>query len=118
MPTLRCTEPFAFQEGQVQRVVRAGDLVDADDPLIKGREQWFESVEVSAERFTDRGYESTATAPPEATGNTVVSDAPPKAGAGSSRDAWVAYAESKGVTVTDDMTRDDIVAAVEAADAD
>jgi hypothetical protein len=41
--------------------------------------------------------------------------APPKAGAGSSRDAWVDYAESKGVEVTDDMTRDDIVEAVEKA---
>jgi hypothetical protein len=44
----------------------------------------------------------------------VESTAPPMGGPGSGRDAWVAYAETLGVEVTDDMTRDDIVAAVEA----
>jgi hypothetical protein len=39
---------------------------------------------------------------------------PPKRGAGSGRDAWAAYARSKGVVVTDDMTRDDIVDALDA----
>jgi hypothetical protein len=39
--------------------------------------------------------------------------APPRAGPGSGRDAWAAYAESKGVDVSDDMTRDEIIAAVE-----
>ena len=43
------------------------------------------------------------------------SEAPPLGGPGSGRDAWVAYAESLGVEVTDDMSRDDIVAAVEEA---
>jgi hypothetical protein len=41
--------------------------------------------------------------------------APPRAGAGSGRDVWAAYAESQGVEVTDDMTRDEIIAAVEEA---
>jgi hypothetical protein len=40
---------------------------------------------------------------------------PPRAGAGSGRDVWAAYAESQGVEVTDDMTRDEIIAAVEEA---
>jgi hypothetical protein len=40
-------------------------------------------------------------------------DQPPKTGRGSSRDAWVAYADSQGVAVDDDMSRDDIIAAVE-----
>lgn len=39
--------------------------------------------------------------------------APPRAGAGSGRDVWAAYAESRGVEVSDDMTRDEIIAAVE-----
>ena len=39
---------------------------------------------------------------------------PPRGGPGSGIDAWTAYAESLGVEVTDDMTRDDIVAAVDA----
>jgi hypothetical protein len=44
---------------------------------------------------------------------TVEATEPPRAGAGSGRDAWVAYAESVGVSVTEDMGRDDIVAAVD-----
>lgn len=38
---------------------------------------------------------------------------PPKAGPGSGRTAWAAYASSAGVAVEDDMTRDDIIDAVE-----
>lgn len=44
---------------------------------------------------------------------TNVVDTPPKSGAGSGRDAWAAHAESLGVAVTDDMTRDEIIEAVE-----
>lgn len=40
---------------------------------------------------------------------------PPRSGAGSGRDAWAAYAADRQVPVTDDMTRDDIAAAVDAA---
>jgi len=42
---------------------------------------------------------------------------PPKRGAGSGRDAWAAYARQPefGITVTDAMTRDEIIDAVEAA---
>lgn len=39
--------------------------------------------------------------------------APPMGGPGSGRDAWADYAASVGVEVTDDMTRDDIVEAVD-----
>jgi hypothetical protein len=39
--------------------------------------------------------------------------APPLSGPGSGRGAWAAYAESRGYDVTDDMTRDEIIAAVE-----
>lgn len=41
------------------------------------------------------------------------SAAPPKSGSGSGRAAWAAYAGSLGVDVADDMTRDDIIDAVE-----
>lgn len=41
---------------------------------------------------------------------------PPKRGAGSGKDAWAAYARSKGITVTADMNRDEIIDAVEAAE--
>jgi hypothetical protein len=43
---------------------------------------------------------------------------PPKRGAGSGKEAWAAYAESKGVAVTDGMSRDDIIEAVEAAESE
>jgi hypothetical protein len=38
--------------------------------------------------------------------------APPKAGPGSSIDAWRAYAESRGVDLPKDASRDEIIAAV------
>lgn len=41
---------------------------------------------------------------------------PPRAGKGSSKDAWMAFAAKHNVTVEDDATRDDIVAALIAAD--
>lgn len=40
---------------------------------------------------------------------------PPKAGRGSGKDAWSAYADSVEVTVDGEATRDDIIAAIEAA---
>lgn len=40
---------------------------------------------------------------------------PPRSGPGSSKDAWVEYARSRGVEVADDATREDIFAAVDAA---
>lgn len=40
---------------------------------------------------------------------------PPKAGAGSSVDAWAAYAADQGVEVPEDAKRDEIIAALEAA---
>lgn len=42
-------------------------------------------------------------------------DPPPKAGSGSSRAKWADYAALHNVAVSDDDTRDDIVAAVAAA---
>lgn len=36
---------------------------------------------------------------------------PPKAGPGSSRARWLAYAEINGVSIDEDATRDDIIAA-------
>jgi hypothetical protein len=39
---------------------------------------------------------------------------PPTSGAGSGRDAWAAYASAEHVTVTDDMDRSAIIAAVDA----
>ena len=41
---------------------------------------------------------------------------PPKGGRGSGVEAWTEYASTHDVEVTDDMTRDDIIAALDAAD--
>jgi hypothetical protein len=42
---------------------------------------------------------------------------PPKGGPGSGVDKWIAYAESKGVTLTDEQrkSREDVMAALDAA---
>ncbi len=43
------------------------------------------------------------------------SEAPPKAGKGSGKDAWADYAAANDVDVPDDASRDDIIAALDAA---
>jgi hypothetical protein len=40
---------------------------------------------------------------------------PPRGGTGSGVDAWRDYADKTGVEVTDDMTRDNVIAAVDLA---
>jgi len=128
MAVLRCTEAFAFTDPKtgVERVVRPGDLVDEKDPLVKARKVWFESVEANVQRVTDRAAgkavddgviegPSKSKSSDEKPAAAPADEAPPKAGAGSSRDAWIDYAELKGVEVTDDMTRDEIVEAVDEA---
>lgn len=40
---------------------------------------------------------------------------PPEAGPGATRKAWAAYAQEQGVEVSDEDTRDDIIAKLEAA---
>jgi hypothetical protein len=42
-------------------------------------------------------------------------EAPPRSGAGSGLEAWRAYAESLGIEIGEDATRDEIIAAVDAA---
>lgn len=48
-------------------------------------------------------------------GSSPVDAAPPRSGKGSGRDEWAAYAAAHGVDVEDGQSRDDIVAALEAA---
>jgi len=67
MAVLRCLEPFAFSDHKngVERVVRAGDLVDDKDPLVKGREHMFETVDANVARVSDRSVEQATSAPGE-----------------------------------------------------
>jgi hypothetical protein len=63
----------------------------------------------------DAWADDTAEAPQETKpATTGASERPPKAGTGSGRDAWVAYAEGLGIEVTDEMGRDEIVELVDA----
>lgn len=39
---------------------------------------------------------------------------PPQSGKGSGRDSWAAYAQAHGIAVTDEMSRDEIIAAAAA----
>lgn len=57
---------------------------------------------------------ATGSAVPDPVPASVNTEEPPRAGRGSSREAWAAHAAAHGVAVTDDMTRDDIIAAVDA----
>jgi hypothetical protein len=45
MPIKRCTSAFAASVDGVPRMYTVGQLVDASDPVIKGREGLFEDVE-------------------------------------------------------------------------
>lgn len=62
MPLLTVTESFAdFSTGRPE-VYQAGRLVDADDPVVKGRERHFEPAETTASRVR---VESATAAPGE-----------------------------------------------------
>lgn len=43
-------------------------------------------------------------------------EAPPRSGTGSGKEAWAAYAASRGIEVPEDATRDEIIDAVDEAD--
>lgn len=50
MPILRVKEAFSVLSDPNGRVYTPGVLVNADDPIVKGREVYFEPVEVAASR--------------------------------------------------------------------
>lgn len=54
--------------------------------------------------------------PPDTPGGAVQAPQPPTSGKGSGLDSWRDYATSLGITVPDDATRDDIIAAVTGQD--
>lgn len=64
MSIFRVKAPFAVDQGGIQRVLRAGDLVDDADPAFKGREAFFEPVEVEVARAASR-IEQASAAPGE-----------------------------------------------------
>lgn len=79
------------------------------------------SVEPDKSVFVEEPGEVDSPAPvdPEPAGDAATSgeasaESPPRAGRGSSRDAWAEHAEALGVTFPADASRDDIIAAVDA----
>ena len=69
---LRCKEAFAYMVGTYPDVLRPGDVVPADHPAVKGREDKFEPVtadafqprDVSAALLPASGVIESATAAP------------------------------------------------------
>lgn len=90
-----------------------GDEVPAEHAaLITNPKAWAEdSAEVAPEVVVDDTEQGSVGEVPAPAG----SEAPPRAGKGSGRDAWAAFAESRGVLVEDTDSRDEIIAAVQDA---
>lgn len=82
MEILRCKEPFAADIDGVPRVITAGQLLDSSDPVIKGRERFFEAVDAHMARRS-REVEQ-ATAAPGEKRSVTPADKPPR-GAKSSK---------------------------------
>lgn len=61
----RVKESFSFDEKGVPVVLRAGTLVEDDDPRIKGHERHFEQAEDAAARTTVSAVETATAAPGE-----------------------------------------------------
>lgn len=60
MATLRCKDSFAAFVKGVPRVVSGGQLVDSSDPVVKGREKYFEAVDAFMERRRPQVEQATA----------------------------------------------------------
>lgn len=56
----RCKTSFAVSVGGVPRVMKAGALVQDDDPVIRGREHLFEDVDTFVQKQRTRAEAATA----------------------------------------------------------
>lgn len=92
MAIKRCKASFAVSVNGVPRMVTAGQLVDASDPVIKGREALFEDVEThvadkaarqapKVEQATAEPGEKRSVAPRQQAKKTAPSKPEPKAAA-------------------------------------
>ncbi|MFE9810703.1 hypothetical protein [Streptomyces sp. NPDC005548] len=69
---------------------------------------------IGAHAWTN-GDEQVEVSTPTGGGDGLKSEAPPRTGRGSGIEAWLAFAEQHDVGTDSDMTRDDVIAACEAA---
>lgn len=60
MAIKRCKSSFAAAVRGVPRVMAVGTLVDEDDPILKGREDLFEDVELHVQGRASRVEQATA----------------------------------------------------------
>lgn len=60
MAIKRCKASFSVSVRGVPRVVTVGSLVDADDPVVRGREHLFEDVETHMSDRAPQTEEATA----------------------------------------------------------
>ena len=100
------TNPLAWAEATVGSDEPEDDGADGEASVTDGDEPDAASVS-----------DGDVTATEDATtvgGDEPDVEAPPRSGAGSGVGAWAKYARTLGLTVTDDMGRDDIIAAVDA----
>lgn len=74
---------------------------------------WAQKAITNPGAWEDGESNADAGAGPAAAGDTPA--IPPKGGAGSAAENWRGYARSQGVDVAEDATREDVVAALEAA---
>jgi hypothetical protein len=83
------------------------DEVPADHAaLITNPKAWeggnLPSTESGSSKHSDSGTKATVSDP----------DEPPRSGKGSSKEAWAEFAQSRGVHVEDEDSRDDVIAAL------
>lgn len=117
----RLTAALAEALGEVAdlkaALVAAGEQRDADTATIAEQYETIARLSGEVETLTARlaalGGTPAASAAPAAPAASATSE-PPRAGRGSSEDAWREYATSLGIDVPADAGRDDIIALVDA----
>ena len=92
--------------------ITEGEPWDSNDPFVKAHPEHFSGDPGQSLRGSGRVEAATAE-PGEQRDVAPADDKPPLGGPGSGREAWATYAEAHGVDVTDDMTRDEIIEALE-----
>lgn len=113
-PAAWTEEPLAPAEDE-----EPGAAVELDEPPAATEDD--QGSGPAAELGTEEGEGAEISAAPDDETGQPEPDGvgePPRTGRGSGLQAWARYAHAAGVHVSDDMNRDDIIAAVDAADQD
>ncbi|MEU0940494.1 hypothetical protein [Embleya sp. NPDC005971] len=76
--------------------------------------EWAEAHVKNPKVWSDDGHSPATQAPPAGESEEGPVE-PPRSGPGSGKSAWAEYASARGVTVANDASREDIIAAVDAA---